>query len=234
MYTQGQGEGQDQGQESGSGSVVRVGFSGERLVDDPPVPAALVDALPHVLHDDRVLLVVVRRLRDLGEHRARRSPGLVAARLRDPLLELGAGDLGPDTCAHAGGEGRDAEAEWCGAERKRLGFQSLTTLHARRAVRSLRRSGALRLTLCSAVRGEGGVHSRGGAGGQRTGPPSPSPSPQTACCKLFGVPRHSDRWGCCSRTLRQRRAARGGFVKGKRATGCSRGGRLSPTSLRGQ
>ena len=128
MYTQGQGEGQDQG----SGSVVRVGFSGERLVDDPPVPAALVDALPHVLHDDRVLLVVVGRLRDLGEHRARRTPGLVAARLRDPLLELGAGDLGPDRCAHAGGEGRHAEAELYGAERKRLDFQSLTTLDARR------------------------------------------------------------------------------------------------------
>ena len=54
-------------------------------------------------------------------------------------------------------------------------------------MRSLRRSGALCLTLCRAVRGEGGVHSRGGAGGQRTGPPSPSPLPQTAWCNLSGL-----------------------------------------------
>jgi len=52
-------------------------------------------------------------------------------------------------------------------------------------VLSLRRSGALRLSLCRAVRGEGGVHGRGGAGGRRTRPPSPSPSPQTAWCDLL-------------------------------------------------
>ena len=79
----------------------------QRLVHDAPVLARLVDALPHILHHDGVLLVVVGGLRDLGEHRAARAPRLVAARLGDLLFQLGSGHLGPaDQRSRTGGRRR--------------------------------------------------------------------------------------------------------------------------------
>ena len=64
----------------------------EGLVHDPPEPAAEAEVLPHVVHHRLEVVVAVRRLRDVGHHRAARAPRLVRRRLGEALLELGAGD----------------------------------------------------------------------------------------------------------------------------------------------
>ena len=91
--------------------------------------------------------LVVGRLRDLGQHGARRTPGLVAAGLCDPLLELSARDLGPARASTPAVRGRYEEAEArlrCSAQASGT-TQSLThSSHVQtQHVWSLRRSGVL-------------------------------------------------------------------------------------------
>ena len=118
-----------------------------------------------------------------------RATHLVAARLSNALLELGARDLGP---------ARARRQEVRGGKRKRRPNSAVLSASATlpepnrpasrslTSARALRRSGERRLTLCRAVVARRRRAKRGGAGGQRTGPPSPSPSPQTASwCELW-------------------------------------------------
>lgn len=76
------------------------------LVHNPPVGTLLIDALPHAGHDDWVVLVIVRALRDLRQHGRGRTPRLVGARLRDLLLELSARHLDPVAGGHAAARGQ--------------------------------------------------------------------------------------------------------------------------------